>query len=114
MALINIPTSADIYIEVNGRRVAAAQSYKGTAARESRYIEAFGSQEPVATVGGRIKHKIQLTRVELCGALEDGVDFYGLEDFNLVIVKPGRNEVVLESAVLVASRRMALRPGQVV
>ncbi len=128
MALINIPTSADIYIEVNGRRVAAAQSYKV----ESRYIEAFGSQEPVATVGGRIKHKIQLTRVELCGALEDGVDFYGLEDFNLVIVKPGRkviysgcqwaeitqgasvNEVVLESAVLVASRRMALRPGQVV
>ena len=132
MALINIPTSADIYIEVNGRRVAAAQSYKVTSARESRYIEAFGSQEPVATVGGRIKHKIQLTRVELCGALEDGVDFYGLEDFNLGIVKPGRkviysgcqwaeitqgasvNEVVLESAVLVASRRMALRPGQVV
>ena len=132
MALINIPTSADIYIEVHGRRVAAAQSYKVTSARESRYIEAFGSQEPVATVGGRIKHKIQLTRVELCGALEDGVDFYDLEDFNLVIVKPGRkviysgcqwaeitqgasvNEVVLESAVLVASRRMALRPGQVV
>ena len=77
MALINIPTSADIYIEVNGRRVAAAQSYKVTSARESRYIEAFGSQEPVATVGGRIKHKIQLTRVELCGALEDGVDLRG-------------------------------------
>lgn len=132
MALINIPTSADIYIEANGRRIAAAQSYRVTSVRESRYIEAFGSQEPVATVGGRVKHKIQLTRVELCGTLEDGVDFYNMEGFNLVIVKPNKkviysgcqwseitqgalvNEVVLESATLVASQRMEVTQGQVV
>lgn len=43
MALLSIPTSADISIEVNGQKVAAAQSYRVQSARESRYIEAFGS-----------------------------------------------------------------------
>lgn len=52
MAFVSIPTSADIYIEVNGRKIAAAQSYKVKSSRESKYIEAFGSQEPVGTVGG--------------------------------------------------------------
>lgn len=52
MALLSIPTSADISIEVNGQKVAAAQSYRVQSARESRYIEAFGSREPVGTVGG--------------------------------------------------------------
>ena len=54
MALLSIPTSADISIEVNGQKVAAAQSYRVQSARESRYIEAFGSREPVGTVGGRV------------------------------------------------------------
>lgn len=54
MAFVSIPTSADIYIEVNGRKIAAAQSYKVKSSRESKYIEAFGSQEPVGTVGGRV------------------------------------------------------------
>ena len=56
MALLSIPTSADISIEVNGQKVAAAQSYRVQSARESRYIEAFGSREPVGTVGGRVQH----------------------------------------------------------
>ena len=60
MALLSIPTSADISIEVNGQKVAAAQSYRVQSARESRYIEAFGSREPVGTVGGRVQHKIEL------------------------------------------------------
>ena len=33
MALVSIPTSADIYIEVNGTKVAAAQSYRVKSAR---------------------------------------------------------------------------------
>lgn len=51
MALVSIPTSADIYIEVNGTKVAAAQSYRVKSSRQSRYVEAFGSSEPVGTVG---------------------------------------------------------------
>lgn len=124
MALVSIPTSADIYIEVNGRKVAAAQSYKVKSSRESKYIEAFGSREPVGTVGGRVKHWIELSRVCLCGG--DSVDFYDLSGFNLVVVRPdckviysgcewaditqaaSVGEVVLEKVSLVASRRMKI------
>ena len=86
MALVSIPTSADIYIEVNGTKVAAAQSYRVKSSRQSRYVEAFGSSEPVGTVGGRVQHWIELSRVCLCRA--QGVDFYELSGFNLVIVQP--------------------------
>ena len=74
MALVSIPTSADISIEINGQKVAAAQSYRVQSVRESRYIEAFGSSEPVGTVGGRVQHKIELSRVCLCQT--EGIDFY--------------------------------------
>ena len=47
MAIRKIPTTADIYLEVNGVRVAVVQSYKVTASRESKAIYAFGQSEPV-------------------------------------------------------------------
>ena len=124
MALVSIPTSADIYIEVNGTKVAAAQSYRVKPPRQSRYVEAFGSSEPVGTVGGRVQHWIELSRVCLCQA--QGVDFYELSGFNLVIVQPdckiiysgcewsditqsaSVGEVVLEKVSLVASRRIKI------
>ena len=135
MALVSIPTSADIYIEVNGTKVAAAQSYRVKSSRQSRYVEAFGSSEPVGTVGGRVQHWIELSRVCLCRA--QGVDFYELSGFNLVIVQPdckiiysgcewsdvtvvggsgsdyitqsaSVGEVVLEKVSLVASRRIKI------
>lgn len=124
---ILFPTSKDIYIEINGRRLAVAQGYKAKSTRESRYVEAFGSEQPVGTVGGRQKHLLELTRV--CATREavgDGVDFHSLTGFNVVIVKPDRQiiysgcewgeiseaaslgEVVLESVVIVAAKRMEL------
>ena len=124
MALVSIPTGADIYLEVNGRKVAAAQSYRVKSSRESRYIEAFGSTEPVGTVGCRVKHWIELSRV--CLNQKEGLDFYELSGFNLVIVLPDSKiiytgcewaditqaasvgEVVLEKVSLVASRRIKL------
>ena len=87
--MLNIPTSSDIYIEVNGRKLAVAQSYKARTIRESKYVEAMGSVEPVATVGGRVKHHLELSRVKISGAA-DGIDFHGAENFNVVIVKPDR------------------------
>ena len=42
MAIRKIPTTADIYLEVDGVRVAVVQSYKVTASRESKAIYAFG------------------------------------------------------------------------
>ena len=124
MALVSIPTSADIYIEINGVKVAAAQDYKVRSSRESKYIEAFGSEEPVGTVGGRIKHWVELSRVCLCRT--ENMDFYDLKGFNLVIVRPdckiiysgcewaditqaaSVGEVILEKVSLVASRRIKL------
>ena len=125
--MIKYPTSSDIYIEINGRRLAVAQGYRARTTRESRYIEAFGSLEPVGTAGGRVKHVLELTRVCLDGAaIGDGINFHDLAGFNVVIVKPGRKIIysgcewsaidenaslgntVLESVTIVASKRMEL------
>mgnify|MGYP000511955098 CR=1 FL=1 len=85
----NFPTSRDIYLEVNGRKLAVVEGYKAHSARESHYVEAFGSAEPVGTVPGKTKHFVELSRVYACeGALDDGVSFFELSGFNLVIVKP--------------------------
>ena len=121
--MLSIPTSNDIYIEVNGRRLAVAQSYRAKTSRDSKYVEAFGSAEPVGTVGGRIQHLLQLSRVHISG---DAVDFHAISGFNVVIVKPDRKiiysgcewsaidetlsvgGVVLESVSIVAAKRMEL------
>lgn len=93
-ASITIPTGSDISIEVNGRRLAVAQSYKLRAQRSAQYIEAFGSATPVGTVEGKTQYALELTRVCACGAaLSDGVDFYALLDFNVVIARPGRKVI---------------------
>lgn len=126
MAIL-FPTSKDIYIEINGKKLAVAQGYKAKSTRESRYVEAFGSDQPVGAVGGRLKHILELSRV--CAtrdAVSGGIDFHGLSNFNVVIVKPDRQiiysgcewgeilevaslgEVVMESVSIVASKRMEL------
>lgn len=93
MATMNkIPTSADIWLEVNGVKVAVVQSYKVTAARSGRAIRAFGQDEPVATLRGSEEYTLELTRIYATDvAIRDGLDFYTLEDFNLVICKPDKN-----------------------
>jgi hypothetical protein len=125
--MIKFPTSNDITIEVDGRKLAVAQGYRAKSTRQSRYVEAFGSEEPVGAVGLRLQHLLELTRVAVTGsALEDGIDFFGLTGFNVVIAKPGRKiiysgcewadieenaalgNVVLESVSIVASHRMEL------
>lgn len=86
---MKIPTSRDIYIEADGKRVAVVQSYSAKTVRESKSIEAFGSSVPVATVGGRQVHTIELTKVvPVYESAESKVDFYGLSNFTLMIVKP--------------------------
>ena len=47
-----IPTTADIHLEVDGVRVAVVQSYRAVTTRKSRTVEAFGQEEPVATIRG--------------------------------------------------------------
>lgn len=126
--MLHFPTSSEISIEINGRKLAVAQSYRAQTTRESRYVEAFGSVEPVGTAGGRVKHILELTRVSAVDeAVSDGIDFHSLTAFNIVIAKPDRKViysgcewasidealnlggVVLESVSVVASKRMEVR-----
>ena len=123
--MLSIPTSNEISIEVNGRKVAVAQSYRARTSRDSKHVEAFGSVEPVATVGGRVKHQLELSRV-LISVPGDGIDFHSISGFNVVIVKPDRKIIysgcewasideaatlgnaVLESVSIVASKRLEI------
>ena len=87
-----IPTSADIYLEVDGVRVAVVQSYRAVTTRKSRAVEAFGQEEPVATVRGASWYTLELSRLYATDdAIRDGIDFSALDSFSLVINKPDRS-----------------------
>ena len=127
MTITGFPTSSDIYLEVNGKKVAVVQSYSAKATKTSTSVEAFGEKEPVATVAGPVKHQLELSRLYATDeAIQDGIDFYALEDFSLVICKPDRRiiyshcqwsniseeaglgDMVLEKVSVVASKRIEL------
>ena len=123
--MTGFPTSSDIYLEVDGTRVAVVQSYSAKASKSSTAVEAFGEAEPVATIEGQTSHVVELTRLYATDtAISDGIDFYGLTDFSLVICKPDRkviysgcewsgiqedgelNATVAEKVTLTAARRI--------
>ena len=119
------PTSADIYLELNGKKLAVVQSYSAQTTKTSSVVEAFGESEPVATITGPRKHTVVLTRLYATEeAAKGGMSFHELEDFNLVICKPDRRiiysgcqwqdlsetgklgDMVLEKVTIVAARRV--------
>ena len=125
MSEIKFPTSGDIYLEADGVRIAVVQSYTAKSTRTSMAVEAFGEREPVATVPGPEKHVIELTRLYATDeAIRDGIDFYTLNGFSLVVCKPDRKVIysdcqwtsikeagelgamVLEQVTMVAKRRI--------
>lgn len=125
MSMSGFPTSSDIYLEVDGVRLAVVQSYAVKAVKNSVSVEAFGEKEPVATIPGQITYTVELTRLYATDeAIRDGIDFYALSGFSLVICKPDRRiiysncqwsrieeeaalgSMVLEKVSLVASRRI--------
>ena len=125
MEVKGFPTSSDIYLELEGRKVAVVQRYTAKANKSSRAVEAFGESEPVATIAGQRKYTLQLTRLYATeDAVSDGINFYDLSDFSLVICKPDRkviysgcewsaieeegqlNAMVAEKVTVVASKRI--------
>lgn len=119
------PTSSDIYLELDGRKVAVVQSYIAKASKSSRSVEAFGESEPVATIEGQKTYTLELTRLYATDdAISDGINFHNLQDFSLVICKPDRkiiysgcewsniheegqlNAMVAEKITVVASKRL--------
>lgn len=94
MKVGGVPTSSDIYLEVEGRKVAVVQSYTAQTEKSSQSIEAFGESEPVATIPGQSRHRLLLRRLYATeGAISDGLNFYALENFSLVICKPGKRVI---------------------
>ena len=94
MSIPGFPTSSDIYLEANGVRVAVVQSYTAKTTKSSTVVEAFGESEPVATAPGQASHVIELSRLYATDrAIRDGLDFYAMKDFSLVICKPDRKVI---------------------
>ena len=94
MGIIGFPTSSDIYLEVEGKKVAVVQNYKVVAKKSEKVVEAFGEAEPVATIASQTNYRIELTRLYATDeAISDGIDFHSLSNFSLVIVKPDRRVV---------------------
>ena len=88
------PTSSDIYLEVEGKKVAVVQSYTARATKSSTPVEAFGEAEPVATIAAQCQYVLELTRLYATDdAIADGINFYDLRDFSLVICKPDRKVI---------------------
>ena len=125
MEMKGFPTSADIYLELDGKKVAVVQGYTAKASKSSKNVEAFGESEPVATIEGQRKYTLELTRLYATDdAVSDGINFYDLRDFSLVICKPDRkiiysgcewntiqeegqlNAMVAEKITLVAAKRI--------
>ena len=125
MKIAGFPTSSDIYLEVDGKKVAVVQSYAARTSRSSRNVEAFGEDEPVAAIPGPRNHVLELTRLYATDeAIRDGLNFYDMEGFSLVICKPDRKIIysdcqwsdigeeaalggmVAEKITLVAARRI--------
>ena len=119
------PTSADIYLELDGKKIAVVQGYTAQASKSSQSVEAFGESEPVATIEGQKLYTLELTRLYATeDAVSDGINFYELRDFSLVICKPDRkviysgcqwsdiqeegqlNAMVAEKVTVVASKRI--------
>ena len=91
MLVSGFPTSSDIYLEIEGKKVAVVQSYAAKTTRSSQNVEAFGEEEPVATIPGPRSHVIELTRLYATDeSIRDGINFHDLTDFSLVICKPDR------------------------
>ena len=124
MSNLQFPTSTDIYIEVENKKVAVVQSYKLKSQKQLRPVEAFGEEEPIGHTRGKKYYLIELSRVYATdAAIKDGIDFHELEHFKLVIVKPDHkiiftgcewveigeeanlNEAVAENVTLSSTRR---------
>lgn len=83
------PSSSEVYLELDGKKLAAVQSYSVKAVRQTKLISAFGESQPVGVAVGTLSYRISITRLsvlseEICN---------GIDGFSLVVVKPDRRIV---------------------
>lgn len=99
---VKVTTSDDIFLELEGVRIAGVQSYNTRYTNDVKLHDAFGQPIPVGYSLGSRKHTLDLSRIYLEDtAIADGINFYTLSNFdwNLVIVKNGKR-IVYKSCVI--------------
>lgn len=91
---MKFPTSKDVYFELNGKKVAVVQNYNTSYTKDERAVDAFGSEDPVGYAPGKKQYTIKITKAYIHEqAVKDGINFYNLDEFEFVIVKPDRRIV---------------------
>lgn len=99
---VKITTSDDIFFEISGNRIAGVESYSTRYTNDVKLHDAFGQGTPIGYSHGSKKHIIDVSRIYLEDtAIDDGIDFYNLSDFdwNMVIIKNGKR-VVYKSCII--------------
>ncbi|NLG93033.1 MAG: hypothetical protein GX485_05705 [Clostridiales bacterium] len=75
----------EVCLEADGKRAAVADRYTVKCIQQSRAVSAWGEQEPVDTVQGRITYELTVENVRPIG----GIDLCALTNFNLIAVGNG-------------------------
>ena len=89
--MATFPSSKDVYFEVDGRKVAVVQSYNTSYTKEDKEIDAFGQIDPVGYTPGKKSYTIKISKAYIDqAAMQDGITFYDIDNFEFVIVKPDR------------------------
>ncbi|MDF2567113.1 MAG: hypothetical protein K0R90_569 [Oscillospiraceae bacterium] len=94
MELISVPTCKEIYIEVNGKKLAVACGYEVETVRTFKDSYEFGSNGPIQRNFSNAIYKLHIKRVFL-NRFDSGdfINFYNLAQINVVVVKPHKNIV---------------------
>lgn len=82
-----VPVRQNVFIELNGARMADAQSVKCTCIKERRAIRAFGEAEPVAWLERPPAYKLEFSLLRLHGG--NAAALHDLRNFRLTTVQNG-------------------------
>ena len=87
MKQFSLLSPKDIYIEINGIKLASIKNYNISISKDIYNIKSFNNKIPVKTLELNSSINIKLLKVCLL-TQENPIDFFNLSDFNLVIFKP--------------------------
>lgn len=94
MSTTMFPTSKDIFFELGGVKIAVVQNYNTSYAKEDREVDAFGQEDAVGYTPGKKQYTIRITKAYIHEtAIKDGINFYNIDNFEFVIVKPDKRIV---------------------
>lgn len=121
---VQFPTSKDVFFELEDVKVAVVQNYSTSYTKEDKEVDAFGEEEPIGFTPGKKQYSIKITKAYITDtAKKDGINFYTINDFEFVIVKPDKrivytgcsitnideegslNDIIAENITIRATRR---------